>query len=80
MCGVGVNKPFLIRIQERRYTDVVPQSREPTNSPCLRLVIAEVEWSQRKGGEDGRLREGDNPRAYLLAVEGQGVGLLASPP
>ncbi len=32
-----------------------------------------------KGEEDGRLREEDNSRPYLLAVEGQ-VGLLASPP
>ena len=32
---------------------MVPQSREPTNSPCLRLDMAEAEYSHRMGRRMG---------------------------
>ena len=59
-CGVGVNELCSMYAHEGRYTDVVPQSREPTNSPCLRFDIAEVEYSRGKG-----VRMGDCARGAI---------------
>ena len=48
-----VNKSSSMRTLERTNTNVVPQSREPTNSPCLRSDMAKVNCPQITGRRKG---------------------------